>query len=352
MRAELPCTATQLVGLAAAVQRNCDLIDARHARDSGLCTYLLGMREYFRWATNLDLGATAATGTVGPWIAQREQRWEALLDAGANRLEALPLGAGLDAYDEEAVNRQIAGHQLVYGAGIGRFGVPLFFLARRESQTLREGRQVVIAGHELARGYAATPAVSRGSTIVVRLDAFRRWLWTRAEACAARVPADPFRAALSAYGRGGPLEEAVECMARGEVETLILHELGELRAGDVVGPDWERMLAELDDRRVELVVRAVRDLLADCLVTLPALLERRATASLDFWFSSFEGVRRALAPQWTGARSGGTVDVGRLQELVASARPQWTARAVELVERWREQGPQGLASLTRALHPG
>ena len=32
-----------------AVQRNCHIADARHAREMTLCTYLLEMREFFRW---------------------------------------------------------------------------------------------------------------------------------------------------------------------------------------------------------------------------------------------------------------------------------------------------------------
>jgi len=339
--------------LAAAVQHNCDVIDARHARDSGLCTYLLGMREYFRWVSGLGLGAAAEPGAVGPWIARREQQWEALLESGADRLMALPLQGGLDAYDEETVNQQVAENRLVYGAGIGRFGTPLFFLARRESQTLRDGAQVVVAGDELARGFAAPPAVSRGSMIVVRLDALRRWLWTRAEAAAQREPTDAFRLTLNAYNESGRLEEAIEGMARGELESLILHELGELRAGQLLGPDWERMLEELGDRRSELVVRAVRDLLADCLVTLPALLERRATASLHFWFSNFDGVRRALAPQLLDARaaSTGVIDSDLLHDAVADGKEQWHSVATELLARWRVGGRDAVAARTCALCP-
>jgi len=339
--------------LAAAVQHNCDVIDARHARDSGLCTYLLGMREYFRWVSGLGLGAAADPGAVGSWIARRERHWEALLDQGADRLVALPLGGGLDPYDEEAVNEQIADDRLVYGAGIGRFGVPLFFLARREWQARRDGVQIVVAGDELARGYVATPAVSRGSTILVRLDALRRWLWTRAEVAGPRGPSDAFWSALKAYDRGARLDDAIESMARGELESLVLHELGELRAGQIVGPDWERMLEQLGDRRSELVVRAVRDLLADCLVTLPVLLERRATASLHFWFSNFDGVRRALAPQFLDARGEGvcSVDEDRLNAAVARGQTQWASLAMDLVGRWRQGGREAVLAQTVALYP-
>jgi len=54
-------------------------------------------------------------------------------------------------------------------------------------------------------------------------------------------------------------------------------------------------------RRSELFVRALRDHLADCLVTLPALLERDAAASLHFWFANLHGMRQALFPRLTAA---------------------------------------------------
>ena len=343
--------APSLAELAAAVQHNCDLVDAQHARDAAMCTYLLGMREYFRWTTGQALGACVEAGAVRCWIEQRERHWEALLDRGADQLLPLPLQGGLDAYEEEVANQEIAAHRLVYGAGIGRFGVPLFFLAQRESSMPHNGVQVVVAGAEMARGFVAPPAVSRGATVVVRLDAFRRWLWTRAEVAAGREATDAFRTALRAYDAGGPLDETIERMARGELESLILHEMGELRAGRLLGPDWEPMLGRLEDRKAELVVRAVRDLLADCLVTLPELLERRATPSLHFWFSNLDGVRRVLAPQLLAARVGvsGAIDTDRLREEVARGQKHWNEIARDLLARWRAGGRDAIALGTRAL---
>jgi len=48
-------------------------------------------------------------------------------------------------------------------------------------------------------------------------------------------------------------------------------------------------------------VRAVRDHLADCLVTLPALLERGESASVHCWFAGLDGLRRELFPLLTRA---------------------------------------------------
>jgi hypothetical protein len=47
--------------------------------------------------------------------------------------------------------------------------------------------------------------------------------------------------------------------------------------------------------------RAARDQLADCLVTLPALLERDAGASLHLWFANHDGMRRELFPRLVDA---------------------------------------------------
>ena len=41
-----------------AVQKNCHISDARHGTDYGLCTYLMKMREYFRWEQGLGFEAT------------------------------------------------------------------------------------------------------------------------------------------------------------------------------------------------------------------------------------------------------------------------------------------------------
>ena len=48
--------------LAETVQRNCDISDARHAGEYGLCTFLLKMREYYRWENELPFGRIPSPG--------------------------------------------------------------------------------------------------------------------------------------------------------------------------------------------------------------------------------------------------------------------------------------------------
>jgi hypothetical protein len=283
--------------LVAAVQANCHIADARHARGMTLCTYLLEMREFYRWERGIDLGAPLARADVGAWLAAREALWEREYE-DATDYTPLPVAESLvDAFDEASVNRALRPSGLVYGAGIGRFGKPHFFLAELEREEMRDGVRVQVVGREYARDLAPAVATARGSGVTVRLETLTRLLWEKAEAWEIKRPDGALKAALDAYGFAAGVRPALERMAAAETETLILHELGEVRAGRLLGPRWEAMLASLDDRRAELVARAARDLVADCLVTLPTLLDRGAPGPLHFWFASLDGMRRELFPR-------------------------------------------------------
>lgn len=337
--------------LAAAVQFNCDLGDALHAREKSLCTYLLGMREYFRWSAGLPLDAAPDRGHLSEWISQRERHWDALRERDDAAYAELPLAGGIDPFDEARANRDLQAIGMVYGAGLGLFGAPMFFLAQCESDQLRDGVRVIVAGTELARGITAAPAVSRNNTIVVRSDALRRWLWTRTET-ALRGPRDnAFALALRAYGADADVEAAVVAMAAGEAETLVLHEMGELHAGHLLGAEWEEMLLDVGDRRTEVVIRAVRDLLADCLVTLPRLTARTATRSLLFWQANFDGLRRALAPELAVScrTESGKLDFDRLERAVDSSRRVWEQHASELLAGWRKGGAENVKRAAQQL---
>jgi hypothetical protein len=90
-------------------------------------------------------------------------------------------------------------------------------------------------------------------------------------------------------------------MSDEEAETLILHELGEAKAETLLGPAWPDLIASFSGRRAEILARAVRDNLADCLSTLPRLIERKAAGSMHFYFANFEGVRGKVFPLLTRA---------------------------------------------------
>ena len=290
---------TGMAALVGAVQTNCDIADARHARDVSLCTYLLGMREFYRWEHQLPHGVTPPREEVGRWIAAREARWEDIADKD---FVSLPLaGRELDPFDADGVNAALAGSGLVYGAGIGRFRKPHFFLGELARDERRGDARLLVCGCEYARDVAAIPAASQGATLIVRREALRQWLWEKAEGWNQKQQEGALKSALLAYGYDVDPQGAIERMTDGEIETLVLHEEGELAAARLLGAGWHARLASLGGKRAEIFARAVKDNLADCLVTLPGLLHRESGDSLHFWFSTFDGLRREMFPRLQAA---------------------------------------------------
>ncbi len=344
-------TVHQRLALVQTVQRNCHVGDARHATELTLCIYLLQMRELYRWEQGLPLGEALRHREVGEWLDRREALWDGL---EGEPYAALPLGGEpLDPFDAAAVNERLLPQGLVYGAGRMASGRPVFFLGELERAERREGLQVLVAARELARGLAAPPGVLAGSAVLLRREALMRWLWELYEVWSPRNGDFAFGAALAACGHaGGDPAPALARLADLQMETLWLHELGEHRAGAALGPDWAGLrLLTGADRRIELRLRALRDHLADCLVTLPALRERAAPAAIHFWFANLDGLRLEMFPRlqagyaaWRAGDGGRSMDAA-----VQAGREHWAALGAQAVALYRRDGERARESLAELL---
>jgi hypothetical protein len=329
----------QRARLAEAVQTNCHIADAHHAADMTLCIYLLQMREFYRWERGLPFGATLARNAVGKWIAEREALWTALETRDFVPLPCAPDGPALDPFDVAAINAVLQPAGLLYGAGLVGAGRPVFFLAERHGQARREDIEVLAAGRELARGLLAPPAALDGSggapAIVLRRESLARWCWEKYETFLLRRPAgSAFEAAVRAYGLENDFDAALPRWIDEQGEAMVLHELGEHRAGQWLGEAWAQMRLGLPTRRADLYARAVRDHLADLGTTLPVLLERGAEASIHVWFASYDGVRELLFPSLKSAYDAWRRGDGglALRHAIAHGRLHFTTLAQQLLE--------------------
>lgn len=325
--------------LVEAVQRNCDISDARYGRDMTLCTYLLEMRELYCWEHELPLTALPPKEELGSWLSERETLWGTMEETP---FEPLPVGGReLDPFDAPAINAELEPEGLVYGGGYGRFHRPQFFLGQLERRDRREGLEVLVVGCEYARGLSAPPAAFQNGSVFVRQDALRRWLWEKVELWGTRQSGGAMQSALSCYGFDRDPLGALDRMTHEETESVILHELGEGRAETLLGPSWKEMLASLRGKRAEILARAVRDNLADCLSTLPALIERGAAAPIHFYFANFEGMRRHLFPQLVAAYRlwREDADTAPLLDAIGEGREHWQDAARRLMALHVE--PQG-----------
>ncbi len=321
-----------------AVQTNCHIADAAHAADMTLCIYLLQMREFYRWELGLAPLQPMAREAVGAWLTARGALWDEL-EGQAWRPLPLP-GGEVEPFDVPAVNAALAPLGLVYGAGYTTPGRASFFLGALESAQPRAGVLVRVSGREYARGLASPPAALQDGTVYLRREALQRWLWEKYEAWTLRRPDGAYRRALDAHGYASEGEQAVARMVQQQAETLLLHELGEAEAAQLLGPQWPLMRQGLHDRRTELHVRGVRDLLADCRVTLPTLLQRQDAAALHFWFANFDGLRAELAPRLARAYEAWCAGAGAawLKEAVAAGAAHWQWVCEQVLELHRRHG--------------
>ena len=334
--------------LVEAVQRNCDISDARHARDMTMCTYLMEMREYFRWEHDIPLDQPPPKEELGSWLSQREARWGSV---EAESFEPLPIGERTyGPFEIEAINDAINPHGLVYGGGYGRFGKPHFFLGELARRDQRAGFEVLVTGCEYARDITAIPAAFQNGSIFLRRDALRRWLWEKVELWSVRKGDGALRSALECYGYDSDPHLGLERMTEIESEAVILHEIGEGLAERLLGRDWKDMIAAFVRKRPEILARAVRDNLADCLSTLPGLVERQAHCSLHFYFANFEGMRRTLFPRLMQSYRRWATE-GNPAPLLDAARAgtaHWSQVASRLIDLHRSN-PAGAEDAVEAL---
>lgn len=324
-----------------AVQTNCHIADARHAQDLSLCTFLLQMREFHRWERGLPLDAPLSRAEIGAWIARREALWGAL-----EGCDFVPLPCGgrpspMSPYEVDAVNAELLPRGWVYGAGWAGTQRPAFFVATlHEFRSLPDdGLSLQVCGREWARGLLAPPAVLAGDTIVLRRESMARWLWEKFEVFGLKRADGPFKVVARAYDLERDFLAGLPRMLDEQGETLVLHEIGEHRAGRLLGPAWHALRLAVDDLRSDLALRAVRDHLADLCTTLPTLLAREDRTAIHFWFAGYDGMRLRLFPGLTGAyRAWAAGDASSLEQACAAGAVHFEDLATELMALHAEHG--------------
>ncbi len=317
-----------------AVQNNCHIADARHAREMSMCNYLLGMRELYIWEHEFPPSRPPVKEHLSRWLTQREMFWE---DYEERDYQPIPIGNVLfDPFDIHGINQLLEQNGMVYGGGLGRWGKPNFFLGQLLRSETIQGVTLRVAGCEYARDINSVPAAYRDGVMFLRTDAVQRWLAEKVEIWSAQEADGALKMAVACYGGHEDKDRLLSRMVQQESEILIRHEIGEAMADPLLGPEWRDMLHSFSNRRVITLVRSVRDNLADCLSTLPYLLENRLTCSLHFYFSNLDGLRRILFPSLVSAYEHWCVtgDVAFLGQVILQGQIHWQQAGRRLLAQW------------------
>ena len=276
------------------VQTNCHIADANAAGNYTLCIYLLKMREFYRWESGYNYGDNIPRAEVGSWLREREELWESLQEKDFAKI---PIEGELyDPFDSDAINSTLAPKHLVYSGGFGRDTQAHFFLGVLERHEHHHGFDIIVVADEYARDLTAPPAMSQGNKIYIRREAMHRMIWEKYEQLLWNTPKNALGRALAFYDFEHNLDAALQQMTDNELNAAVLHEIGEVNAHQVLGGDWEKLLLASAHSKLELLLRAIRDHFADCVSTLPALVEQNNIASLHFYIANLNNMRKSLFP--------------------------------------------------------
>lgn len=337
-----------------AVQYNCDISDARFARDYSMCVYLLRMQEYYRWKHNIGLSDTVDGDKLGDWVRSTEDYWDTIEEREFKPVEVD--GNVHDPFDCDAINQSLQGHtDLVYSAGIGRLGQPHFVLATCIERSDAPHRRIE-CGAELARDSITLPAMMRDGTIYIRHDGIVRMLWQMVAEWRIKRLSGPMQRLVEHYrlddsdccsnthmnsAAPAPVVPASIVKAAKQFNTLIHHhELGEIRVVAELGDQYLQMIATLQGRRSEAFVRAVGDLLADSLGSWPYIADRQSTVHLDFWLAGLSGIREDLFQKTPLSQLLSTAApcIATLTEHLPREQARWRHIAERLLEQFQRDG--------------
>ena len=346
-----PSLPAELTTALSAVQTNCHITDARHATDYTMCVYLMKMREYFRWEHDIPYNHKLPGEALAEWLTSRESLWEEL---GDSPFREIPIaGRTVDPFDADTINAHLNQLGYVYSSGYGQNMKPHFFLGDLVEQREYSGFTLCISGREYARDLTAPPAMSLGGTIFIRHESLRRMIWEKVEEWRWNRPENAMQRAIDHYGFENMPEQALDDMTRNEIQSVLLHEIGEVMAGEQLGDDWEQLLAALPHSKAEIMLRAVRDNLADTLSTLPGLLDELHPASMHFYIANLTNMRKLLFPSLLHAYEewDSTGNPVRLSGIIDRGRDHWLALARRIIELCRNRGDrcqQEIVSLVEA----
>jgi len=314
------------------VRENCIISDAGFWGYYSVCGLLLRLRELYRFEHGIEPWESSAEGGITDWIGQREERWEELSEAKPNPL-ALD-GREYGPFDVEAVNSLLNGEGLVYSAGYGLYGKPVFFLADLDSRERADGYDILISGREYARDLSIHPAMLQHRRIYARREIARLLMWEKFEEFRAKRATSALSVAFSAYGisaakKPEDLKEQIQEAADTELRTYIHHELGEAAESESAGPRWKEMLASVLSSKASMFARAVMDTMADTSERgmLKHIIDERKTGSLAFYMTFLGGYRSVISREiseaferFTESRDWGLIETARTRLYAKASR--------------------------------
>jgi len=316
--------------LSSNVQLNCHISDARHAGNYTLCVYLLKMREFYRWEHQHSFSDKLSKDHIGDWLTAREELWQEIEDDDYHSITIAD--KTYDPFDSVNINQYLLPSNLIYSGGYGIKDKPHFFLAELEKKEQINDYTIYISGKEYARDLTSPPAMSHDKTIYIRRESFKRLIWERTDEWRWNKPENAMARAIRCYNFDDDMEKALTDMTNNELDAAILHEVGEIQAGENL-KGWHQMMADITFSQAEIMARAVRDHYADTLHTLPTLIKNNNQASIHFYFANLSQMRKHIFPSLMDAydRWCENKNIKTIEQTITMAVEHWQTIAQQML---------------------
>jgi hypothetical protein len=323
------------------IKFNCDISDAQFWGYFSVCGLLLRYRDLYRSELGIKLWSDIPRQDIATWIASKEAQWPELEQKNFRRLAIK--GNYYDPFDISAVNRALSDRGFVYGAGYGMYFKPSFFLAEIRSVREISGLTVFTSGREMVRDLFTSPAMLQERNIFLRIEPLMVLLLYRYSELNSHRSSE-LEDAFAQYGFqqqqiiDDVFEQRLEKMAIDYAEILLAHELAE--AAEEL-PEWKDILSlSAGDRKLELYLRAVKDLVADTSEFGPyrRIIGAQDRGALGLTIALTEGYRRVLFPEiravYAAVSKSGNWSV--VDDVRKAGYDEFRTRRDEIVRQYRD----------------
>ena len=215
-------------------------------------------------------------------------------------------GERVDPFLLPIINKSLSSDNQIYGAGYGRSMKAVFFIAEVLEDRVVEGCPTLILGKEKARELSSPFAMLQDGIIYIRKEPMRFFFWDQIQEVTPSCKI-AMQQALACYGLvrdacvldREKLIDIFDTIIDQELDIFIFHEVGESQKNMLDNDVLRKIIAVFPASSLELVARAVKDILADTHSKglLGHILAKERKSSLGFYVSFLDGMRKLLCPK-------------------------------------------------------
>ena len=285
------------------VQYNCDVSDARDHGIYSMCSMILKLRNLYKWEHRIEPWSEPEPSDLLEWVDEKEKYWQGLSEESFRPLKILD--KEILPHNLDLVNQVLNHGNLLYGAGHGRSMKAVFFLADILEKRIVEGCTVYILGTERAKEMASPIGLVQDGVVIIKKESLRYFLWDQIQemrsSCKSSIQHVLNHYALLKNGSldHRALQERLDYIVDEELNLFMYHEVGETLETTFSSDIFQNLIGRFPSSIVELVCRAVKDILADTHPSglLAYTIREKKDSSLGLYLGFLDGMREKLFPE-------------------------------------------------------